>query len=76
MATNAQQIERVIIDDDVAERLRVVCDELGARHLPLRVVVHALLAEAAERFEAQRENRATASESEQGPRKKGAGELP
>ncbi len=46
-------IEPVAVDDDLAERLRCVANELGARGLSLRTIVHALLLEAAERLEAE-----------------------
>ena len=43
------------VDAELLARLRVVADELGARDLPLDVVLHALLCEAAEQLESKRE---------------------
>jgi hypothetical protein len=50
-ATNTARDHSVVVDDDLAERLRLVADELGGRRLPLRAIVRAILTEAAEHYE-------------------------
>lgn len=53
--------DAVEVDDELRARLRVVADELGARGLPLAVIVRALLIEAALDLEARARARATVS---------------
>ena len=50
-ATNTARDHAVVVDDDLAERLRLVADVLGGECLPLRAIVRAILTEAAEHYE-------------------------
>jgi hypothetical protein len=55
--TTAPTARSIELDGALAERLECVCVALGARGLPLAVIVRALLAEATSALEAERDAR-------------------